>query len=71
MSLRQFTNKAQNNACDVNVANDFVAYSNSSIKMLLVPMTKIVNMDETNSHFSAESTRTCADAGSRSVGVSG
>ena len=36
-----------------------------------MPMTNIVNVDETNFPFSVERTRTYADAGSRSVSEAG
>lgn len=71
MSLRRVTNKAKNITHDVNAMNDFAAYANSIIKMLLIPVTKIVNMDETNVPFSVKSTRTFADAVSKLVSVYG
>ena len=51
--------------------NDFAAYANSFIQMLLIPMTNVFNMDETHVSFSVESNRIHADEGSRSVSVAG
>ena len=69
--LRRVTIKAQNNAYEVNVMNDFVIYANSIIKILVMTMTNIVNEDDTNVTFLVESTRTHADVVSRSVSVAG
>ena len=67
MSLRRVLNKAQNNSCGINIANDFAKHANNIIKMPCVPLWKVIIIDETNTLFSCEGTRTYANISSRSV----
>ena len=50
-SLKCVASKVQNNGHNFNVADLFVAYVNSVIKILLIRMRNIVNLDKINDHF--------------------